>query len=674
MQNDNSKITFYTQRQQLAARVLLTVWLLFSGLGSTLAALGGQSDRVPSTVTSPQGPYLITQRPPKGEDSDSDRTVVDIPRNPKVNPELLSILHKVIEVEEIDQNVRSAAVEVLARLDPRSLPVLLKGTKDKVGHVWTMVTELLLDFTVIELASLPHLLPVPEDLGKDARTEAIKALPGLMTHPAFLAACGQAAKEHPNENVRQTMDQAAQHLANSNSTVLRVLFQAVENSDEDISQAAIEAIEKLDEIDPTSLSPLLEAVKSEDKRVCKAAKCALKKLYVEEETLPLLFDAVKTEDKRVLDAMLEACKNLYFDTTSLKILCQATQDSDWNVRNIAVKSLGNLKHLGLDSALLTLILQALFKAMEADDSTIYCAAKEAFEQFKITDPDILLPFINSDSHWRVLMVIFEALGKLEVQSSASLQALHKVIGHQHKNVRYEVVTVLGNLEAIDATSLKYLCWLVINDKEWPIRLVTIESLGKFSAQLEGAKREKVLTTVQKVATDDENKYVRQAAVKVLGELQGLTPDQKSSISLALQKASEASDKWVRKIAVESLGKLFPQFSIKEERDKILTTVQKVATDDEDEDVRWAAIEVLGKLQGLTSDQKSSILSALQKASEDSYKGVRERAVKSFGKLFPQFSIKEERNKILTNLNEAATKDDNNFVRQAAVEVLGKLKA
>ena len=514
MKNNNSKITFYIQGQQLAARVLLTVWLLVSGLGSTLAAPGGQSDRELPL-------YHTTQRTP------SDPTVVDIPRNPKVNPELLSILHKVIEVEEIDQNVRSAAVEVLASLNLRSLPVLLKATKDKVGHVWTMVTELLLDLTVIKPASLPHLLKAAaEGLDKDARKKAIKALPGLMTHPAFLAACRQAAKEDPNENVRQTMDQAAQHLANSNSTVLRVLFQAVENSDEDISQAAIEAIEKLDEIDPKSLALVLKTVcdnrdKDDKTDVYSAALNARRKLKERQDFLPVLLEVIEDESQ------------------------------ENNIRKEAIKIFGKLQNIDPPS----FIWPSLTKVIQHPNSDVCEAAVYALRELfqKLTDET-------------ERQEAFEAL----IKASKAPEAAGTTEAQDSK-VRWAAIQILGVLEdqAPGFLTLRLKALQQVRmDQNQDINVYAVWALGELFQKLtDETERQEAFEALIK-ATKDDTWQVRQEAVEVLGELQGLTSDQKSSISSALQKASEDSDKWVRQTAVQALRRLAKVNNSKRKRQEV----------------------------------------------------------------------------------------------------------
>ena len=362
MQNDNSKITFSTQRQQLAARVLLTVSLLVSGLGSTVAAPGGKVLLTVCLLVSGLGSRLAA---PGGQEAGQIAA---------------STSYEVKQIEKIGKDTNS--------LDPKSLALVLKTVCDNRDKDDNDDNDN--DKTDVYSAALnarrklkerqdflPVLLEVIEDESQEnnIRKEAIKIFGKLQNiDPSFIWPSLTKVIQHPNSDVCEAAVYA-----------LGELFQKL--TDETERQEAFEALIK------ASKAP--EAAGTTEAQDSKVRWAAIDILGVLEDQAPgfltlrlKALQQVRMDQNQDINVYaVWALRGLFQKLTdeterqeAFEALIKATKDDAWQVRKEAVYVLADLDKPTSEQR--SQILSALHHAEKDSHQGVQYAAKKALQELQ----------------------------------------------------------------------------------------------------------------------------------------------------------------------------------------------------------------------------------------------------------------------------------------------------
>jgi len=220
-----------------------------------------------------------------------------------------------------------------------------------------------------------------------------------------------------------------------------------------------------------------------------------------------------------------------------------------------------------------------------------------------------------DSNWNVRKAVVETLGKLKpgdlAQHGAALAAR---LEHSDLFVRRAAVETLGKLEPAALAQHGPALAARLEDSNWRVQIVARFVMHK----LEPAAGH--MDAVAAMLEDDEE-YVRHAAVEMLGALE---PAALAQYAAALVARLEDSFDFVRNWAVETLGKLEPAALA-----QYAAALAAKLEDDADE-VRYAAVKTLGELESAALAQYEQALAKAAKEDED--EDVRDAAAEVLTKL------------------------------------------
>jgi len=220
-----------------------------------------------------------------------------------------------------------------------------------------------------------------------------------------------------------------------------------------------------------------------------------------------------------------------------------------------------------------------------------------------------------DSDLGVRFWALQTLGKLEPAALAQHgAALVARLEHSDLFVRRAAVETLGKLEPAALAQHAAALAARLEDSEWRVQIV---------ARFVMHKLEPAAGHMDAIAAmlEDDDEEVRKVAVRTLGELE---PAALAQYAAALVARLEDSFDFVRNWAVEKLGKLEPAALAQH-------AVALVARlEDSVEDVRYAAVQTLGKLDLAALAQYEQALAKAAKEDED--EDVRDAAAEVLTKL------------------------------------------
>ncbi|MCC5608176.1 HEAT repeat domain-containing protein [Nostoc sp. CHAB 5834] len=155
------------------------------------------------------------------------------------------------------------------------------------------------------------------------------------------------------------------------------------------------------------------------------------------------------------------------------------------------------------------------------------------------------------------------------------------------------------------------------------------------------------------ATQDNNSYVRRVAVQELAQNFKDDPDTKTWLK---ERATQDNNSYVRRVAVQELAENF-----KDDSDT-KSILKERATQDDHEDVRGTAVQELAKYFKDDPDTKSILK---ERATQDDHEDVRGTAVQELAKNFKDDSDTK------SILKKCATQEHNSYVRGTAVWALAR---
>ena len=181
-------------------------------------------------------------------------------------------------------------------------------------------------------------------------------------------------------------------------------------------------------------------------------------------------------------------------------------------------------------------------------------------------------------------------------------------------------------------------------------------LGRMAEELDSAVELPAYATKIVECLMDDDKNVRWAAVETLGKLDPVVLAQAHATKIVEMLGPEYEAD-VAYVAVRVLGQIVECLR----GDQIAQIVECLM--DDDRNVRWAAVETLGKLDPVVLAQAHAA-EIVEMLSDDNEEGVREVAVVTLGKLDPA--------RVDFAVIVAKLADDNEGVRKVVVETLHKL--
>ena len=662
--NTNKKIRFYTQGQQLAARVVFTLWLLASSSPEGVFAAPGRHRAIAAnTPTANAVEELISQA-----DVLDNHTF-----GQALNTTLQIHLPSDVSLKTVLTNLRAIALTLLAQgtdqisddqvlaiegitLSPEILVEtgLLQATdsgKYQFAHpriqaylAGRALTEKLLSQDEHEQSSVRILL------SKDKY------------NPQYRTALSFMAREVSMVRGIQGIQQLLKLLGEDKEVVglqhlllqLRVLHEwlciAYDQEDMVELESEFKVISSLQEWFCAGLEqvrlwghgPASPGVRILD-LLTDSLQVSSSVLHHNSGLLYLLHKATEDRDSKVRQAVLRTLEQfiLRIPQTSeniLPILQEAAKSQNSDVRQAAVKTLGKA---------ISVVSQK-----EAILETLYTAAKE-------------------DARHSVSQAAVKALGKaISVVPQASeeiLKTLYNVtIKTRYCSVRQAAFEALIEaLSAVPEKSEKILTTLCKNaqDQDFSLRKTAVKALGKVISSI---PQEEAILEILLSAINDPHLEVRQAAVKALGKAILAIP-QNPVILPTLFKAAKDKQYSVRQAAIEALGGAI--LVVPEELKTMLDTLRE-ATKDAHFDVSKEAVKALEKaILAAPLNWVRFMLNILYQAANTPNCGARQQAVTALGKAI-SVAPKALRGNILEILCKAA-KDRQDSVRQAAIEALGE---
>ena len=656
--NTNKKISFCTQGQQLAARVLFTLWLLAS--------------------SSPEGVFAVPGRHPATalEKLISRADVLD-------NHTFGQALHAATLQLDLPSDVSPKTV--LTNLRAIALTLLGQGT----GQIS--------DEQVRAIEESPFSPEMLVETGLLQATDSGKYQFAHRRIQAYLAGCALAEKllsqdEHEQSSVRillskdkynpqyrtalsfmarevsmvkgmKGIEQVLRLLGEDKEVVglqhlllqLRVLHEwlciatpearkgvpALDNEFKVISSLQEWFCAGLEQVRLWGYGPASPGVRILD-LLTDSLQVSSSVLHHNSGLLSLLHKAPKDRDSKVRQAVLRTLEQfiVMIPQTSkdiLPILQEAAESQNSNVRQAAVKALGKaISVVSQKKAILRTLLRA-----------------------------------TKDPHLEVRQVAFEALGKaisVVPQKEAILRTLYNVtIKTRYCSVLQAAFEAL--IEAILAVPeaseniLETLCKNT-KDQDFSLRKTAVKALGKVISSI---PQEEAILEILLSATNDLRFEVRQAAFKALGKVISVFPQASEAILNALRKAAKYDRHNARQAAIEALGEAI--LGCPEAFKDILDTLRQV-TKIPDCKARQAAVKVLEKaISAAPQELLRSIRSILCTAARDNRHLVRQEAVAVLGRVISSFPQAFE---AILDILRTAAKDNRYLVRQEAVAALGRV--
>ena len=670
--NTNKKIRFYTQGQQLAARVVFTLWLLASSSPEGVFAAPGRHRAIAAnTPTANAVEELISQA-----------DVLD-------NHTFGQALNTTLQIHlPSDVSLKT----VLTNLGAIALTLLAQGT----GQI-----------SDDQVLAIEGITLSPEILVEAGLLQAIAPGKYQFAHrriQAYLAGCALAEKllsqdEHEQSSVRILLSKDKYNPQYRTALSFMAREVSIVRGMQGIQQL-LKLLEEEPEI--VGLQHLLLQLRVLHEWLCIAtAQEAWKGVPALESEFKVIFSLQEwfcagleqvrlwgygpaSPGVRILDLLTDSLQVsssvLHHNSGLLSLLHKAPKDRDSKVRQAVLRTLEQfILRIPQTSENILPILQEAAKSQNSD--VRQAAVKTLGKAISVVSQkeailETLYTAAKEDARHSVRQAAVKALGKaISVVPQASEEIL-KTLYNVTIKTRYCSVlqaafealieAILAVLRASPRASKNILKTLCKNaqDQDFSLRKTAVKALGKVISAT--PEKEAILATLLS-AIKDPYLEVRQAAVKALGKAILAIP-QNPVILPTLFKAAKEKQYSVRQAAIEALGGAI--LVVPEELKTMLDTLRE-ATKDAHFDVSKEAVKALEKaiLAAPLNYWVRCMLNILYQAANTPNCGARQQAVTALGKaisVVPQAL----RGNILEILCKAA-KDRQDSVRQAAIEALGE---
>ncbi len=423
--------------------------------------------------------------------------------------------------------------------------------------------------------------------------------------------------------------------------------------------------------------------------------------HVKEETVALILNPIQTTlvglvqadssqvNLRVLHHFFEIGNALssYAKEEMLSPILGCIQtalgNKDQHAREAAVEVLGKLGIHAKEQTMF-LLLGCIQTALGDKDQGVRYRAVEAlrsiFPYVKERTAVLFLGWIQTalgDKDYFVRKTAVKVLGELapHVKDETLTLFLNRIqiaLVDKDQHVRKTAVKVLGELapHVKDETLTLFLnrIQIALVDKDQHVREAAIMVLGELAPHVKDETLTLFLNRIQ-IALVDKDQHVREAAIMVLGKLAPHVKDETLTLFFSLIQTA-LDDQWVYGAVAEALRKLAP--CVKEgASNQIIISCILTAFDRKGQDLRLAAVEVLGKLAPHLKEQVLiQILCWIQTALDHKDYWVRKTAVEVLGKLAPH--LKEQALIQILCWIQTALDDKDKWVCQAAAEAFREL--
>ena len=517
-----------------------------------------------------------------------------------------------------DARVRQAASEELFGLvieNPNALERLVE-------------TALFDDDRTVRMTALDVLLEGLNDTDVEVRKAAAGAL-GELGEVRAITLLMQSALFDADADVRKS---AAESLGKLDSHgVVRLLGERLTDRDSAVRILVAQALGNLGDL--TAIDPLLRAaLYDEDAGVRQAAALALGSLK-HSRALDLIVDELTNDDPRVRAAAAEALGHLgdlphLVRWLQTMLFGSALYDFDVGVRRAAVGALSRLDH----AEAMTMLLEAL----RSDSWSTRIAAAEALGF--LGDHGALTPLLEMalfDEQQAARRAAVDALRA--IAPTKALEGLQDALDNASASVRKAAIEALSYLG--DPSAAASMLEILLYDDFPDVRQAAADALRALDPAQALARLLKFL--------GDDSPSVRQAASRALGHLGD--PAAVDALGRALFFDTDAE---VREAAARALGML--------SHDGVLAFLLE-ALRDIDPRVQKASAQVLGELA-----DRRAIAPLIDVALFDDDQGVRQAAAEALGRL------EVARRGAISRLVETALSANNPLVVVQAVEVLAWL--
>jgi len=217
-------------------------------------------------------------------------------------------------------------------------------------------------------------------------------------------------------------------------------------------------------------------------------------------------------------------------------------------------------------------------------------------------------------------------------------------------VRYDSAMALSEMGKDGRVALPKLRELMKRDSDKLVRIAAAYAIAK----LDKTEKDAVVYLIEAIQDREHGSSVPEAAAEVLGKL---GPVARAALP-ALVVALEHPDTMVRIHAVEAIATISPESA----ESRLLPTLS-----DEDALVRASAIERLGTVCKPSPKLLNSFIAALDDDDSVFGTGVRQAAAIALGKLGKNATP------ALPRLNRMAEEEENDRVKEAAVEAIRQIK-
>ena len=444
---------------------------------------------------------------------------------------------------------------------------------------------------------------------------------------------------------------------------ISTLIGALRNEDPGVRQEAAEVLEKIDPSWPQreeakrEVPEFIAAWRKDNQGI---HECATKVLArIGKPALVPLIAAIRDKDLRVHKGASEMIGKIDPDWPRSEAALQqvpefiaALRDRNEHVREHAAEFLEKVSPDWPQSEAANTQVSKYIAALRDYDRSVRLAAADALRKIRIRDPEsiealaaVVKVGLLSDVEGAVIQALVNA-------GEAALEPLIAALQDQDGRVRFVAARALGQIEGVGTIEPLI---AALRDWDQKARKAAAEALEKIAPNWPQSEAAAHQVPEFIIGLRNGGWDVREICAKALGRIK--SPESVSPLIAALRDKS-ANVRWM---ANDSLNKITPDWPQSE------TATQQVpefieALQDDDRDVRQAAVEALGRIRDLRS--VSPLIAALR----DKDTSVRRVVNESLNKITPDWPQSEAVTQQVPEFIEAL-QDDDRDVRQATAEAL-----
>ena len=616
---------------------------------------------------------------------------------PKIIPELLEFSR------DKDKSVRAVAIKALAA----SIEALKSVDPD-------VATQACLEIVPVLLRS------VNEDTDAYVRAATIKALetviPVAPQQASEIIRTMIAAAKDKDNNVCLATIKALESVSRAatqdilNDEIIPTLIATAENS---VRLAAIKALKSVyptatqhvlnHEIIPTLIEAAKDSVLLVVIDALKSVSRAATQDILHHKIVPTLIEAAKDKDSVCL-AALNSLKDLgsmdrFADPEEAKEIIRkmiaAAREGNADVQEAVLKTLGSRASIAPSAALA--IIPELIENAKYQPRNMLAAAQELFAKATPKAPseaENLIPQLikyakyAKRENWTVCEAAIHTLGAATPTMLSKhpeiIQSLIEATEHSGPSIPPAAIKALGSVAAADPLKAPTIIPKLIEVAEdqselWGARSAAFAALAQLASTLSPEVVQNIIQ-ILKDAANDRDALVQKHAIETLTQVASDLPQETLGIIPGLVKATKDKNPSVLTTAIKALvavvsalpqeasGAIPTLIEVIQDHPR-LRRVLKVIIQDQDENVRAAATEALGKIASNAPEEAPNIIQCLLIAAQDQDESIRAAAIKALGEMDP--SVLQKIPEIIQHLL-IATKDQEGSVRAAAIKALGKM--